>query len=135
MNIGIVAVVVLTGCGEPAFENAGSQRSLIEDREACIAEIDNSPEANAYRQNPDNHPEYPGTVFHELNRCIERRGWKLVRSQQEEERLHEAIAKEAGQKDRTPSALNSKTSESVVHEVERRLGGSFSYQQRHIKSD
>jgi hypothetical protein len=31
----LIAALGLVGCGEPAFENAGSQASLIEDREAC----------------------------------------------------------------------------------------------------
>ncbi|TSA03003.1 MAG: hypothetical protein D4R81_03985 [Nitrospiraceae bacterium] len=36
-------VASLSGCGEPMFENAGSQHSLLEDREACAMEMDQSP--------------------------------------------------------------------------------------------
>src|SRR5262245_30872641 len=94
----LFAATFLTACGEPAFENAGSQASLLEDREACAAEIDKSSAANAYRQNPDAHPQYPMKVFNEMNRCIERKGWKQVRSQQEQEQLRDAIAEEVIQK-------------------------------------
>ena len=41
------------------------------------------PAALAYRQNPTAHPEYVSQVFEDMNRCIERKGWKQVRSQQE----------------------------------------------------
>jgi hypothetical protein len=34
------------------FENAGSQNSLVEDREPCAMEIDKSPAAMTYGQNP-----------------------------------------------------------------------------------
>ena len=102
---------MLPGCGEPAFENAGSQASLLEDREACAAEIDKSAGANAYRQNPDAHPEYPMLVFDEMNRCIERKGWKQVRSQDEQEQLRDAIVKEAKQTAPPSSYLDSKAAE------------------------
>ena len=41
-------LLLCAGCGEPMFENAGSQHSLLEDREACAMEIDQSPAAIAY---------------------------------------------------------------------------------------
>jgi hypothetical protein len=85
----IFVVALLTGCGEPMFENAGSQHSLLEDREACAMEIDQSPAALAYRQNPTAHPDYLSQVFTDTNRCIERKGWKQVRSQQEQEQVRE----------------------------------------------
>ena len=56
------------------FDNAGSQHSLLEDREACAREIDLTPAACAYRQNPTAHPEYVNQVFTDLNQCIERKG-------------------------------------------------------------
>ena len=68
------------------FENAGSQHSLLEDREACALEMEKSPAAIAYRQNPTAHPEYVSQVFEDVNRCIEHKGWKQVRSQQEQVR-------------------------------------------------
>jgi hypothetical protein len=45
----LIVMSVLTGCGEPMFENAGSQHSLVVDREACAMEMEQSPEALAYR--------------------------------------------------------------------------------------
>ena len=48
----LVVMVVLSGCGEPMFDNAGSQNSLLEDREACAKEMEKSPAAIAYRRNP-----------------------------------------------------------------------------------
>ena len=117
----LFAAVALAGCGEPMFENAGSQASLLEDREACAADINNSPAANAYRQDPDAHPEYPGEVFGELNRCIERRGWKLVQSEQDQERLRDAIVKEARQQTPPASISDSKTRDSLVRAVDQRF--------------
>ena len=55
------------------------------------------PAALAYRQNPTAHPEYVSQVFTDMNRCIERRGWKQVRSQQEQEQVREAITSELAQ--------------------------------------
>ena len=40
-------VALLTACGEPMFENAGSQNSLLVDREACAMEMEQSPAAIA----------------------------------------------------------------------------------------
>jgi hypothetical protein len=68
-----LAAAILTACGEPMFENAGSQKSLLEDREVCAMEINQSPAALAYRENPSAHPDYPNQVFEEMNRCIERK--------------------------------------------------------------
>src|SRR5580765_884302 len=58
----IFVLALLSACGEPMFENAGSQHSLLEDREACAMEIEQSPAAIAYRQNPTAHPEYVSQV-------------------------------------------------------------------------
>jgi hypothetical protein len=88
------ALVLLYACGEATFENAGSRHSLLEDREACAVEINNSPAATAYRQNPTAHPDYVSRVFADINRCIEGKGWKEVRSPQEQERLKGAITSE-----------------------------------------
>ena len=74
----IFVVALLSACGEPMFDNAGSQNSLLEDREACAMEMEKSPAAIAYRQNPTAHPEYVSQVFTDMNRCIERKGWKQV---------------------------------------------------------
>jgi len=45
---------LFAGCGEPMFENAGSQHSLLEDREACAMEMEQSPAA---------HPDYVSQLF------------------------------------------------------------------------
>ncbi len=88
------AMVLLYACGEPMFENAGSRNSLLEDREACAVEINNSPAATAYRQNPTAHPDFATHVFEDMNRCIEGKGWKQVLSPQEQERLKGTITSE-----------------------------------------
>src|SRR5215831_19976488 len=116
-----LSLIVLAGCGEPAFENAGSQASLLEDREACAAEVNNSPGAEAYRANPDAHREYPGEVYNEMNRCIERKGWKQVRSQEEQEQLRDAIVKEAKHTAPPSSISDSKARESLARAVEQRF--------------
>jgi len=117
----ILAVVSLTSCGEPMFENAGSQNSLLEDREACAMEMEKSPAAMAYRQNPTAHPDYVNQVFTDTNRCIERKGWKQVRSQQEQEQMREAIASELAHTGQPAPSSDPKATESFVHGVEARL--------------
>ena len=114
-------VALLTACGEPMFENAGSQNSLLVDREACAMEMEQSPEALAYRQNPTAHPEYVNQVFIDTNRCIERKGWKQVRSQQEQEQIREAIAAELAQTGQPAPRSDSQAAESFVRGVEERL--------------
>jgi hypothetical protein len=114
-------VASLASCGEPMFENAGSQHSLLEDREACAMEMDQSPEALAYRQNPTAHPDYMNQVFIDTNRCIERKGWKQVRSQQEQEQMREAIASELAQSAQLAPRSDSKATDAFVRGVEERL--------------
>lgn len=89
-----VVMVLLYACGEPMFEDAGSRNSLLSDREACAVEINNSPAATAYRQNPTAHPDFIRHVFEDLNQCIEGKGWKQVLSPQEQERLKGVITSE-----------------------------------------
>jgi hypothetical protein len=114
-------VILLAACGEPMFENAGSQHSLLEDREACVMEIDQSPEALAYRQNPATHPEYVSQVFEDMNRCIERKGWKQVRSQQEQELVREAITAELAQTGQPALRSDPKAKDAFARAVEERL--------------
>ncbi|MEI8014868.1 MAG: hypothetical protein WCH20_08525 [Nitrospira sp.] len=114
-------VASLSGCGEPMFENAGSQHSLLEDREACAMEMDQSPEALAYRQNPMAHPDYMNQVFIDTNRCIERKGWKQMRSQQEQEQMRDAITSELAQTGQPVSRSDSKAAEAFARGVEERL--------------
>ena len=117
----LAAMALLSGCGEPMFDNAGSQNSLLEDREACAIEMEKSPAAIAYRQNPTAHPEYVSQVFEDTNRCIERKGWKQVRSQQEQEQMREAIASELAQTGQPAPRSDSQAAESFVRGVEERL--------------
>ena len=112
---------VLTGCGEPMFENAGSPNSLLEDRQACAMEIDQSPAALAYRQNPTAHPDYVNQVFTDMNQCIERKGWKQARSPQEQEQVREAITSELAQTGQPAPRSDPKATESFVRAVEDKL--------------
>ena len=82
----LCVLVLLSACGEPMYEHAGSPHSLLEDQEACAREMDQSPDALAYRRNPTAHSEYLGPTFADLNRCIERKGWKLFSAQPQQAR-------------------------------------------------
>ena len=117
----LVVMVVLAGCGEPVFENAGSQNSLLEDREACAMEMEKSPAALAYRQNPTAHPDYVSQVFTDMNQCIERKGWKQVKSQPSSEQVHEAITSELAQTGQPALRSDSKATDAFVRGVEERL--------------
>ncbi len=117
----MLVLVSLSACGEPMFDNAGSQHSLLEDREACAMEMEQSPAARAYRQNPTAHPEYVSQVFTDMNQCIERKGWKQVRSQEEQEQMREAITSEMAQKAPPVSISDSKVTEAFVRAVEDKL--------------
>jgi hypothetical protein len=130
-----LAAAILTACGEPMFENAGSQKSLLEDREVCAMEINQSPAALAYRENPSAHPDYPNQVFEEMNRCIERKGWKQVRSPQEQKQLSEAIATEATRTAPPMSISDSKATESFAQRVQDRFTHASSSAQSGVKKD
>jgi hypothetical protein len=119
----IFVVALLSACGEPMFDNAGSQNSLLEDREACAMELEKSPAALAYRQNPTAHPEYVNQVFTDMNRCIERKGWKQVRSQQEQEQVHQAITSELAKTGQPAPRSDPKATEAFMRGVEERLSG------------
>ena len=130
-----MALTLLTGCGEPMFENAGSQHSLLEDREACAAEINQSQAAVAYRENPEAHPEYASQVFEEMNHCIEQKGWKQVRSPQELEQVRHAIASEATQTAPPAVLSDSKAGEALVRSVEERLSRASSARQSAVTKE
>ena len=117
----VAAMALLFGCGEPMFDNAGSQNSLLEDREACAKEMEKSPAAIAYRRNPTAHPEYVSQVFEDMNQCIEGKGWKEVRSQQEQEQLSDAITSEMAQTGQPTPRSDPKATEAFVRGVEERL--------------
>lgn len=114
----MLGICILVGCGEPIFENAGSQRTLLEDREACAAELDRSPGAMAYRENPGAHAEFLDQVFDEMNRCIERKGWKLLRSRQEQEHVREAITSELTQTDPESALMTQSDPASLARRIE-----------------
>ena len=114
-------MALLSACGEPMFDNAGSQNSLLEDREACAMEMEKTPAAIAYRQNPTAHPEYVSQVFTDMNQCIERKGWKQVRSQQEQEQVDQAMRSELAQTGQPSSRSDPKATDAFVRGVEERL--------------
>ena len=117
----IFVVALLSACGEPMFDNAGSQHSLLEDREACAMEMEQSPAAIAYRQNPTAHPDYVSQVFTDMNRCIERKGWKQVRSQQEQEQVNQAMRSELDHTGQPAPLSDPKATDAFVRGVEERL--------------
>ena len=85
-----VAASMLSGCGEATFEHADSRNSVAEDRQACAVEVANSPAAQAYRQNPAAHRDYPSQAFADMIRCIERNGWKQVGAKCESQQVSNA---------------------------------------------
>ncbi|MGH7146851.1 MAG: hypothetical protein ACREIJ_02990 [Nitrospiraceae bacterium] len=119
----VPALALLVGCGEPVFENAGSPNSLLEDREACAIEMEKSPAAIAYHQNPTAHPDYVSQVLPDMNQCIEGKGWKQVRFQQEQEQeqLREATTSELAQTGQPAPRSDPKATEAFVRAVEDRL--------------
>ena len=117
----IFVVALLSACGEPMFDNAGSQNSLLEDREACAMELEKSPAALAYRQNPTAHPDYVSQVFTDMNQCIEGKGWKQVRSQQEQEQVNQAMRSELAHTGQPAPLSDPKATEALVRGVEERL--------------
>ena len=84
-------------------------------------EMEKSPAAIAYRQNPTAHPDYVSQVFADMNQCVERKGWKQVRSQQEQEQVREAIASELAQTGQPAPRSDAKATDAFVRAVEDRL--------------
>jgi len=84
-------------------------------------EMEKSPAAIAYRQNPTAHPDYVNQVFIDTNRCIERKGWKQVRSQQEQEQMREAITSELAHTGRPEPRSDPKATDAFVRGVEDKL--------------
>ena len=131
----LLFLLFLTGCGEPMYDNNGSQHSLLEDREACAMEIEQSPAALAYRQNPSSHPDYPNQIFGEVNRCIERKGWKQARSPQEQDEIRDAVASQATQTAPSVPIRDSHARHAFVQSVEDTLERSSSSVPNGIKKD
>lgn len=84
-------------------------------------EMEKTPAAIAYRQNPTAHPEYVSQVFTDMNQCIERKGWKQVRSQQEQEQVDQAMRSELAQTGQPSSRSDPKATDAFVRGVEERL--------------
>ncbi len=115
----LLSLLFLAGCGEPMYDNNGSQHSLLEDREACAMEIEKSPAALAYRENQSAHPDYPNQIYDEVNRCIERKGWKQVRSPQVQEQVRDAVASQATRTTApAASTKDSQATQAIVQAVE-----------------
>ena len=89
-------------------------------------EMEKSPAAIAYRQNPTAHPDYVSQVFHDVNQCIERKGWKQVRSLPEQEQVREAVASELAHSSQPAGLADSKAREALTGAVEDRLARSSS---------
>ena len=117
----VAAMALLAGCGEPMFENVGSPNSLLEDREACAMEMEKSPAAIAYRKNPMAHPDYVSQVLPDMNQCIEGKGWKQVRFQQEQEQVREATTSELAHSSQPVGLSDTKAREDFTRAVEDRL--------------
>ena len=117
----LLSLLFLAGCGEPMYDNNGSQHSLLEDREACAMEIEQSPAALAYRENLSAHPDYPNQIYDEVNRCIERKGWKQVRSPQEQEQIRDAVASQTTRTAPAVSIKDSQATQAFVQAVEESL--------------
>ena len=80
-----------------------------------------TPSAIAYRRNPTAHPEYVSQVFEDMNQCIEGKGWKQARSQQEQEQLSDAITSELAKTGPPVPRSDPKATEALVRGVEERL--------------
>ena len=98
-------------------------------------EMEKSPAAIAYRQNPTAHPEYVSQVFTDMNRCIERKGWKQVRSQQEQEQMREAITSELAQTGQPAPLSDPKATEAFVRGVEDKMAHPSSSVQSATRKD
>ncbi len=131
----LLSLLFLAGCGEPMYDNNGSQHSLLEDREACAMEMEQDPAALAYRENPSAHPDYPSEVYDELNRCIEDKGWKQVRSPQEQEQIRDAVAAQATKTAPSLSIRESQSTQALVQAVEETLARSSGSGPRGARKD
>ncbi len=84
-------------------------------------EIEQSSDAIVYRQNATAHPEYLSRVFADMNRCIERKGWKILSAQPQLAR--EPVTSEFPQAGRPTPRSDHNTTGMVVRSVEERLAG------------
>jgi hypothetical protein len=131
----LLFLLFLPGCGEPLYDNNGSQLSLLENREACAMEIEQNLTALAYRENPSAHPDYPNQIYDEMNRCIERKGWKQVRSSQEKEQIRDTVASEITRTAPFVSIKDSQATHAFVQAVEDALTRSSGSVSSEVKKD
>ena len=89
-------------------------------------EIEQSPVVLAYRENPSAHPDYPNQIYDEVNRCIERKGWKQVRSPQEQEQVRDAVASQATRTAPSVPIRDAQATQAFVQAVEDTLARSSS---------
>ena len=98
-------------------------------------EIGQSPAALAYRENPSAHPDYPNQIYDEVNHCIEHKGWKQVRSPQEQEQIRDAVASEAARTAPSVSIRDVQATQALVQAVEENLAGTPSSVLSRAKKD
>ena len=75
----------------------------------------------AYRKNPTAHPDYVSQVFHDVNQCIERKGWTQVRSQRKQEWVREATTSELAHSSQPVGFSDAKARGVFTRAVEDRL--------------
>ena len=97
--------------------------------------MEKSPAAMAYRQNPTAHPDYVSQVFTDMNRCIERKGWRQVRSQQEQEQVRDAITSELAHGSQPVGLSDPNAREAFVRAAEDRLARPSSSGQSATRKD
>jgi len=98
-------------------------------------EIEQSPAALAYLQNPSAHPDYLNQIFDEVNRCIERKGWKQARSQQTQEQVRDAVTSEVTRTAPTVSIRDSHATYAFVQAIEDTIERSSSSMPSGVKED
>lgn len=110
---------VMRFAAEEGFVGSGEGGSLGKGKR-CQEPL-SIPVALAYRQKPTAHPDYVNQVFIDTNSCIERKGWKQVQSQQEQELVRDAITSELAQTGQPAPRSDPKATDAVVRGVEERL--------------
>jgi hypothetical protein len=82
MGIGILLFALtatMNGCfGPMTFENVGSANTLEQDRYDCEIIVNSGPFAHAYARDPMGNMGYPYMARKEMQRCLERKGWRLT---------------------------------------------------------
>ena len=71
----------------------------------------------------------------DMNRCIERKGWKQVKSQQEQERMRGAITSELTHNSQSVGLLDPKANEAFAGALEDRLADPSNSAQNVLRKD